>query len=66
MRLFVNGLEQDVPEELTVAQLLEAEGEPTDHVVVEINGIYLPVRQYTSRVLQDGDRVEIILPAFGG
>jgi thiamine biosynthesis protein ThiS len=66
MRLFVNGLKQDVPEGLTVTQLLEAEGEPADHVVVEINGVYLPVRQYPSRVLQEGDRLEIILPAFGG
>jgi len=33
--------------------------------VVEVNGDYVPRTGY-DRVLQDGDRVEIIRPAFGG
>jgi len=65
MKLVVNGLEREVPDGSTVASLLKLEREPVKHVLVEINGVYLPAGQY-DRTLQEGDRVEIILPAFGG
>jgi sulfur carrier protein len=66
MKLTVNGLERDLPEGLTVAGLLERDREPAGHVVVEVNGDFLPAAGYRTRELRDGDRVEIILPAFGG
>jgi thiamine biosynthesis protein ThiS len=66
MRIWVNDLERQVRDGLTVADLLEQDGEPAGHVLVEVNGAFLPVQRYASRVLQDGDRVEVILPAVGG
>ncbi len=66
MRLTVNGEERDVPGPLTLADLLEREGEPINHVLVEVNGEYFPARRCASRVLVDGDNVEIIRPAVGG
>ncbi len=66
MRLIVNGLERQVRLGLTVAELLTAEQEPRDHVLVEVNGAYVTAGEYEDRVLQAGDRVEIILPAYGG
>jgi len=66
MRLIINGLEQQVRRGLTVAELLAAEQEPRDHVLVEVNGTYVPAGKYRDLVLQTYDRVEIILPAFGG
>lgn len=62
----INGLPREIPVGSTVAELLEHEREPARHVLVEVNGVYLPARDYAARVLQAGDRVEIILPAFGG
>ena len=66
MRLIINGLERQVHQGLTIAELLTAEQEPRDHVLVEVNGAYVPAGEYEDRVLQADDRVEIILPAFGG
>jgi sulfur carrier protein len=66
MQVIVNGLPRRVPDGITVAQLLELEQEPVRHVLVEVNRVYLPSRQYRERVLRDGDEVEIIHPAFGG
>lgn len=66
MQITVNGMVKEVRDGLTVAELIAMEGEPADHVLVEINGVGLPFRRCGSRVLADGDRVEFILPAFGG
>ncbi len=66
MRLMVNGEDKVVQEGLTLAQLLEQEGMPAAHVLVEVNNQYYPSGRLPARVLADGDRVEIILPIFGG
>ena len=66
MKVMVNGQPKDLPDGSTLAQLLEAESEPAHHVLVEINGKYIPERQYDGVALCEGDRLEIILPAFGG
>ena len=66
MRLIVNGREKKVRDGLTLPALLAEDGEPVGHVLVEVNGEYVPTRLQKARVLADGDRVETILPAFGG
>lgn len=66
VRLVLNSLPREYPDDLTVAALLQLEGEPPSHVVVEVNGVYVPMPEYSTRRLAEGDRVETILPAFGG
>jgi sulfur carrier protein len=66
MRVIVNGEEKDVAAGLTVAGLLDLEGMPAAHVLVEVNGEYYPARRLPDRTLVEGDTVEIILPLFGG
>lgn len=66
MRLVINGLERDIPEPVTLRQLIRAEGDTVDAVIVEVNGALVSVQDYDSCALTDGDRVEIIQPAFGG
>ena len=66
MQLIVDGQERALPDGLTVLALLESEGLPAAHVLVEVNGQYLPPSAYAERVLHAGDSVEMILPAFGG
>ncbi len=66
MTIILNGEPTQVADGLTVAGLLEAEGEPARHVLVEVDGEFVPPGQFEQRVLREGQRVEIILPAFGG
>ena len=66
MVIVVNGERREVPAGLTARALLDEEGTPASHVLVEINGVHVPLRRGEDRVLEDGDRVEIILPAAGG
>ncbi len=66
LKVVVNGQDKDVRAAITIAALLEEEGEPADHVLVEVDGRFIPPRQWQDRRLSEGERVEIILPAFGG
>lgn len=66
MRVMINGEERQLADGVTISVMLADEGEPADHVVVEINGVYCPPRRYNTVRLVEDDRVEIILPAFGG
>jgi sulfur carrier protein len=66
MRLTVNGETRQFRDGMSITELLEQEREPAGHVLVEVNGEYLPARLYVARMLADGDRVEIIHPAYGG
>ncbi|RLB57711.1 MAG: thiamine biosynthesis protein ThiS [Deltaproteobacteria bacterium] len=68
MRVTVDGERRDLPEGTSLAGLLELLGEPADgrHLLVEINGRFVHPRDYAGCTLREGDRVEIVYPAFGG
>jgi thiamine biosynthesis protein ThiS len=66
MRIILNGFEHEVPEGATVLEVLETEGEPVGHVLVELNGRHLRPYDYSATVLFENDRLEAILPAAGG
>ncbi len=64
--VIVDGMAEQIPAGLTLAQLLERRGEPVKVAMAEHNGDYVPQPRLDSVWLEDGDRIEIILPAFGG
>jgi thiamine biosynthesis protein ThiS len=66
MRIILDGMEREVPESMTVLRLLEQEGEPVTHVLVELNGRHLRQHDYSTTLLEENDCVEVILPAAGG
>jgi sulfur carrier protein len=66
MRLTVNGTERDVPARATVAMLLEGLALPSDGIAVALNDDVVPRAQHATRVLNDGDRLEIIVAVAGG
>jgi thiamine biosynthesis protein ThiS len=66
MVIVVNGERREVRDGLSVRALLDEERTPASHVLVEVNGVYQPLRRGEDREIADGDRVEIILPAVGG
>lgn len=66
LQILVNGEPHPVPAAQTLLALLEHLGEPIDKAVVEYNGRYVRRDDLGQVPLADGDRVEVILPAFGG
>jgi sulfur carrier protein len=66
MTIVVNGIEHEVAERLTVADLLVRLGVGEDAVAVEINRNVIPRERQQARTLEEGDRLEIVGFVGGG
>ena len=66
MRLVINGNQQDFPERLNLAQLVEQLGMKSDRVAVELNREIVSRAQWTETQLRDGDQLEVVHFVGGG
>ena len=66
MDIQLNGETRDIPEQATLATLLEHEGLAERRVAVEVNGEIVPRGRHASHELQPGDAVEIVHALGGG
>ena len=66
MELVVNGETRTMAEGLTVSQLLAELQVIPERVVVEVNLTILKRAQHANRILEEGDRVEIVQFIGGG
>ena len=66
MKVLVNGEGRQLPEGMTVAQLLEEMALADKRLAVEVNLEIVPRSLHSSRVLSGGDRVEIVHAIGGG
>ncbi len=66
MRVVINGQEQELPAETTVAELVARYNLRPEHVAVEVNCNLVTRRLFDSTALSDGDRVEIVTLVGGG
>lgn len=66
MTIRLNGRDHSVPLQTTLATLLESLGFEGRPVVVELDEEAIFPRDFPSRVLSDGARVEIVALAAGG
>ncbi len=66
MKVVVDGLPENVPDKATLKELLEIREEPTEHVIVEVNGSFVHPNRYSRTKLKPGDKIEVVYPAFGG
>ena len=66
MDIRLNGAARTLPPACTIARLLEDAGLGGRRVAVEVNGEIVPRGAHAARLLQDGDRVEIVHALGGG
>ena len=66
MRLTINGEEREVPDALTLAQLVEQLGMRADRLAIELNRAIVPREAWAATSLHDGDRLEIVHFVGGG
>jgi sulfur carrier protein len=66
MHVRVNGEDHELPEALTVAELVERVGLADQRIALEVNREIVPRSQYDATRLQEGDRVEIVRAIGGG
>ena len=66
MKVVLNGREHAIAAPISVAALLEETGYAQRRIAVEINREIVPRSQYGARMLNAGDRVEIVQAIGGG
>ena len=66
MNLVVNGRAEQVPDRLTVAELLARLKLPAKGVAVEVNLEIVPRARHAEHELRDGDRLEVVSLVGGG
>lgn len=66
MEIIVNGFTEKVEPGTSLAELIERFEAGDSSLIVEVNGRFVHDREYATREIQAGDRVELIHPAFGG
>jgi len=66
MEIQLNGETRRIPEQATLATLLEHEGLAKRRVAVEVNGDIVPRGRHATHALQPGDTVEIVHALGGG
>jgi len=66
MRLTINGKDQNLAEELNLAQLIDQLGMKGDRVAVELNREIVSRAQWSETSLKGGDRLEIVHFVGGG
>ncbi|MFP4354329.1 MAG: sulfur carrier protein ThiS [Phycisphaerae bacterium] len=66
MQIVINGESRDVPDGVTMSQLLEQMDLEPRRVAVERNRQLLPRKQFDQAVLEAGDQLEIVTLVGGG
>ena len=66
MQIFLNGQTLDLPDRISLHQLLEQQGYSQRRVAVEVNRSIVPKSRHGEHMLADGDRVEIVHALGGG
>jgi sulfur carrier protein len=66
MKVTVNGVPDEVDDELTVAQLVAVRADDRRRVAVARNGEVVPRSAWEATRLHDGDAVEVLAPVAGG
>ncbi len=67
MKFLFNGFPEEYEgSSLTVQELLDRTNEDDPAVIVEINGRFIYRKDFGTRTIGEGDRVEFIHPSFGG
>ena len=66
MDIQINGEPRSIPEQATLASLLEHEGLAERRVAVEVNGEIVPRARHATHALHPGDAVEIVHALGGG
>ncbi len=66
MEIIVNGSQREVPPGYTAQQLVEDLGLAGRRIAMEVNREIVPRSDYPARVLNDGDRVEVVHAIGGG
>jgi sulfur carrier protein len=64
--VYVNGAARQLTHNCSIAAMIEELGYTGRRIALECNGDIVPRSQYAERVLNDGDKLEIVVAVGGG
>jgi sulfur carrier protein len=64
--VIINGKKETLEKELTLEEMLESLGYKESSFAVAINRVFTPLNEYKTKIIKDGDEVEILAPMVGG
>ena len=62
----INGNRTLIPSTTTIEAALKSSGYQLQYAAVALNDSFVPRDDYTTQMLQPGDRVEVLMPFAGG
>ena len=66
INIVVNGRPVAIDASMTVDQVLDSVDVPPNYLAVEVNAEVVPREEFTTRVIRDGDDVEVVTLVGGG
>ena len=66
IHLHVNGETHELPESVSIKELLDAVDVPANYLAVEVNEEVVPREKHGSVLVNDGDRIEVVTLVGGG
>ncbi len=66
MKIYINGQDRDIAENCSVNDIINDLGLTGKKIAIELNKEILPFQQYTTQILHDEDRLEIVHAIGGG
>ena len=64
--IYLNGKPEDIPEGISLAELVRERQYCLDYIAAELNGEIVPKQQYKDTILRSGDKLEIVSFVGGG
>lgn len=66
MKVYINQNETEVPEGITVKELLDRQQIAAEGTAIAIDNKLVPKSEWSNRTLADGDKITLIRATFGG
>ena len=66
MNILLNDNKQPIDKATTVSSLVKTHGSNDGGFAVAVNDTFIPRSDYENTILNDGDRVELLIPMQGG
>ena len=66
MKVYINQNETEVPEDITVQELLDRQQTAAEGTAMAIDNKLVPKSEWSNRTLADGDKITLIRATFGG
>lgn len=64
--MIINGVKKEIPSQISLLELLVQEGFQTERIAVEKNGEIIPKSAYSTAMVSEGDKLEVVSFVGGG